>query len=74
MYWLICFYLLTFSFQVLFQLLVQDSLGVVLLGGLVTLGGTWDLVVVVIVVIVIVTYSLPWLGLACVAAGWDTVT
>ena len=44
------------------------------MGGLVTLGGTWDLVVVVIVVIVIVTYSLPWLGLACVAAGWDTVT
>ena len=39
-----------------------------------TLGGTWDLVVVVIVVIVIVTYSLPWLGLARVAAGWDTVT
>merc|ERR1712179_679370 len=27
----------------------------------------------VIVVIVIVSYSLPWLGLARVAAGWDVV-
>merc|ERR1712179_431170 len=50
------------------QLVVQALQGMVLSEGTVALGGTWDLVVVVIVVIVIVSYSLPWLGLARVAA------